>query len=288
MTPPVALITGAAAGLGRALAQVLGTAGFDLVLVDNDPIIHEADDTTNDTTKDGELRCFGDVTDDDFLTHVVTSTMERHGRIDLLINNAGQVRYTPIDTEWDAAVRDFDDLWRVNSRAPFVLGRMVIPHMIEARTGHVINVSTDHVHTCGFPTVVDHADSPTCPWSTEPRRPLGGVAFDAYDATKWALNGLTQVWAAATRRYGIRVNNVCLGATDTPMIRRAMVELAGREPSEADAASWMNPSDVARLILHLHREGPTGRTGDNIGVWVGHPMRLPDPHPVLSTAPELR
>lgn len=284
MTPPVALVTGAAAGLGRALARVLDGAGFDLVLVDNHPGVREADDAT----KGDVLRCHGDVTDDEFLAHVVASTMERFGRIDLLINNAGQVRYTPIESGLPAAVRDFDDLWRVNTRAPFVLGRMVLTHMIEARSGHVVNVSTDHVHTCGFPTVVDHADSPTCPWSAGPRRPLGGTAFDAYDASKWALNGLTQVWAAASRRYGIRVNNVCLGATDTPMIRQAMVELAGREPSEADVASWMDPLDVARLVLDLHREGPTGRTGDNIGVWVGHPMRLPDPHPVMGAAPDLR
>ena len=279
---PVAVVTGAAAGLGRAVATVLDEAGFHLVLVDVNPLSHPEAFTESPTF------LMGDVIDDDFLRRTVRNTIDRHGRIDLLVNNAGRVGYTSIDSPLDAALHTFEELWRVNTRAPYVLGRLVIPHMIEQGSGHIVNVSTDHVHTCGFPIALHHDDSPDCPWSTAPRRPLGGVAFDAYDASKWALNGITQVWSAALRRHSIRVNNLCLGATDTDMVRGAIRDLAGREPTASEIASWMPALDVARLILELHDEGPHGRTGDNVGVWVGHPMRLPDAHPVTSPRPDLR
>lgn len=284
MSSPVALVTGAAAGLGRALATVLDEAGFDLVLVDVDERV--LDDSS--TTRSSHVRRVGDVTDDGFLADVVTSTIDRFHRIDLLLNNAGRVRYTPLSATSDDAIASFDHLWRVNTRAPYVLGRLVIPYMVERGTGHIVNVSTDHVHTCGFPEPVDHADANECAWSDRPRRPLGGPAFDAYDASKWALNGMTQVWSASLRRHGIRVNNLCLGATDTDMVRTALRDLGGREPTSADIASWMPAEAVARLVLDLHDEGPDGRSGDNVGIWAQHPLRLPEPHPVLSPRRDLR
>jgi NAD(P)-dependent dehydrogenase (short-subunit alcohol dehydrogenase family) len=281
---PVALVTGAGGGLGRALATVLDEAGFDLVLID----VSESVLDPTSTARDHHLRVVGDVTDDAVLAAVVAETINRFARLDLLVNNAGRVRFTPVSAPIDVARQSFDELWRVNTRAPFVLGRLVIPHMIERGEGHIVNVSTDHVHTCGFPNVIDHADAVECPWHESPRRPFGGVVFDAYDASKWALNGLTQVWSAALRRHGIRVNNLCLGATDTDMVRQAIREMGGREPDESDIASWMSPTAVARLVLELHDEGPNGRSGDNLGVWIGHPLRLPPAHPVLSRPPDVR
>ncbi len=263
-------------------------AGFHLVLVD---VVDDVLDTvpeTGSTDRTDHLRVVGDVTDDDVVTSLVADAIERFGRIDLLVNNAGRVRYTPMTLSPDDAIESFDQLWRVNTRAAYVLGRWVIPHMVERRQGHIVNVSTDHVHTCGFPNALDHADATECPWHDQPRRPFGGPAFDAYDASKWALNGLTQVWSAALRRHGVRVNNLCLGATDTAMVRQAVRDLAGREPSPAEVSSWMSAYDVAVLVRELHDEGPFGRSGDNVGAWIGHPLRLGPAHPVLAPEPDLR
>lgn len=263
-------------------------AGFDLVLVDVVDTVLDTVLDTGSTDRTDHVRVVGDVTDDDVVTRLVSDTIGRFGRIDLLVNNAGRVRYTPVTTSPADAIESFDDLWRVNTRAAYVLGRLVIPHMVERRQGHIVNVSTDHVHTCGFPDALDHADAIDCPWHAAPRRPFGGPSFDAYDASKWALNGLTQVWSAALRRHGVRVNNLCLGATDTAMVRQAVRDLAGREPSTAEIASWMSPHDVAELVRELHDEGPSGRSGDNVGVWIGHPLRLGPAHPVLAPEPDLR
>jgi NAD(P)-dependent dehydrogenase (short-subunit alcohol dehydrogenase family) len=121
----------------------------------------------------------------------------------------------------------------------------------------------------------DHAGAPDCSWRDRPRPPGGGASFDLYDASKWGLNGLTQAWAAALRPHGVRVNNLCVGATDTDMLRSFL----GRAPDPAVEAMWLRPPDVAEVVLELLGEGPTGRSGDNIGLWAGHPLALPPPGP---------
>jgi len=276
----VALITGAAVGFGRGLARVFGRAGHSLVLID---VRDELETTADELRRSGVdvLAVRGDVTDDATLRSLVDETIRTFGRLDVLINNAGQVRFTPIDAPIDTAITHVEELWRVNTRAPYVLGRLVIPHMMEARSGHIINIATDHIHTCGFPEVVTHEGSESCAWSGAPRRPLGPGPFDAYDASKWALNGLTQTWAHQLREYGVRVNNICLGATDSEMMREAVLFGRGRPASQREIDSWMPTDTVADVVLQLHDEGADGRSGDNVGIWLGHPIVLPPAHPVL-------
>lgn len=281
MERPVALITGAAVGFGRGLARVFGRAGFDLSLVDKRP---DLGDTSRELEDSGAsaIHCIGDVTDDDVLRRAVDDTMSRFGRVDVLINNAGEVRFTPVDLPLDQAIEDLEAIWRVNTRAPFVLGRLVMPHMIERGEGHIINIATDHIHTCGFPVALPHEPGSACQWASSPRRPVGAATFDVYDASKWALNGFTQAWSLALKRHGIRVNNICLGATDSEMMRQAIRTRLGREAIPEEVASWMPTEEVASVVLQLHREGPSGRSGDNVGIWLGHDIVLPPPHPVMT------
>lgn len=277
---PVALITGAAVGFGRGLARVFGRAGFSLALIDvRDELATTADEIRRFGTDVLAVR--GDVTDDATLRTLVDETIETYGCIDVLVNNAGQVRFSPIDAPIDTAIEHLEELWRVNTRAPYVLGRLVIPHMIEGRGGHIINIATDHIHTCGYPVAISHEGSEACAWSNAPRRPLGPGPFDAYDASKWALNGITQTWAHELRKHGIRVNNICLGATDSEMMREAVLVGRGRPATQKEIDSWMPTDAVADVVLQLHEEGPNGRSGDNVGIWLGHPIVLPPAHPVL-------
>jgi NAD(P)-dependent dehydrogenase (short-subunit alcohol dehydrogenase family) len=277
---PVALITGAAVGFGRGLARVFGRAGFSLSLVD---VRAELEATADEIRRTGTevLSVSGDVTDDSVLRSVVERTIDTFGHIDLLINNAGQVRFSPIDLPIETAIAHLDELWRVNTRAPYVLGRLVIPHMIAAGSGHIINIATDHIHTCGFPEALSHEGSEDCAWSDAPRRPLGPGPFDAYDASKWALNGFTQNWAHELRKHGIRVNNICLGATDSEMMREAVLVGRGRPATAREIESWMPTEQVADVVRQLHDEGPDGRSGDNVGIWLGHPIELPSAHAVM-------
>jgi NAD(P)-dependent dehydrogenase (short-subunit alcohol dehydrogenase family) len=159
--------------------------------------------------------------------------------------------------------------------------------MVEHGAGEIINIPTDHVHTCGWPDPVDHTDAPLCPWRGE-RRTTGWVYLDLYDASKWALNGLTQSWAKMLRPHGIRVNNVCIGATDSAMQRRffGYGYQPGTEPPPELLSWWNDPDQVANVVLELLAEGTAGRSGDNIGIWLGHPTVLPPPSPILDVRPD--
>ena len=110
-----------------------------------------------------------------------------------------------------------------------------------------------------------------------PARSVGtnGPETDLYNASKWALNGFTQAWALSLAEHRIRVNALCMGPTDTPMLRG----LFDGDPPADFAATWMRPEQIAGQLLELLREGPEGRTGENVGAWIGHPVELGEPKP---------
>ena len=96
-----------------------------------------------------------------------------------------------------------------------------------------------------------------------------------YDASKWGIRGLTEAWAEALRPHRIRVNELCMGATNGEMLR----EFLGDRATPELVASWLRPEDLGRVLIDLLAEGPDGRTGTQIGLWVGHPVELPPAHP---------
>jgi NAD(P)-dependent dehydrogenase (short-subunit alcohol dehydrogenase family) len=95
-----------------------------------------------------------------------------------------------------------------------------------------------------------------------------GVETDLYNASKWALNGFTDAWAKYLHKDNIRVNGICMGATDTSMLRGLFTD--GELPAEL-AATVMQPDDMGRLLIDLLEDG---RSGENIGAWVGHAIEL--------------
>ena len=92
--------------------------------------------------------------------------------------------------------------------------------------------------------------------------------MDLYDAGKWAQLGLTFAWARALAPHGVRVNALCMGATDSNMLRG----FHNFDPPPQEVARWMKAADVARLMIDLIGDG---RTGDYIGIAMGHPIVLP-------------
>ena len=198
----VAIVTGAARGLGRAFAEGLRADGYEVVGCDVDSAVEELPG----------LGFRADVSVPDDVRRVVDGAMERHGRIDVLVNNAGIARSTRAGHDWERGLRDFEEVVGTNFHGAYLFGRAVAPIMISQEGGHIVNVSTDHV-------------------LPEPGKKVWGHGgMDLYNASKWALNGLTLDWATTLRRHRVRVNGICLGATDTPMLR----ELAG----EVGKRSW--------------------------------------------------
>jgi NAD(P)-dependent dehydrogenase (short-subunit alcohol dehydrogenase family) len=262
-----AIVTGAARGLGLAYAHALAKAGAHVAVCDLDPAIV---DVAADLAAYGgsAWAAIADVSSPGDVRRFVDGAAEGLGGIDAVVSNAGVcVPTSPVSDPWDKGVSDYDRTVGANLRGAYLVGRAAIPYLMR-QGGDIVNVTTDHIHTCGWPTALDHADAPACPWADTPRPPGGGPAFDVYDASKWALNGLTQAWAKALRPHGIRVNSFGMGATDTLMYRGFL----GGRPA---APGVMDPADVAAVLLDLLAEGPDGRTGDSVQLWVGHPCVLP-------------
>ncbi len=247
-----ALVTGAARGLGTAFADALGAAGAALALCDIRAEVHDVAAELADRHGVATHAWVADVAVSADVWRVVDEADAALGGIDVLVNNAGVWAASTARDELEASAATFDHVFAVNTRAPFLFGRAVMPLMRARGDGHIVNIVTDHVYT-------------------EPRRPTGGgPGMDLYDASKWALNGFTLAWAQALAGT-VRVNGLCMGATDSWMLRN----FHGGDPPQEVIDGWKRPADVAALMIELLEEGPGGRTGWNLPVWVNDPIVMP-------------
>ena len=192
----VAIVTGAAQGIGAGFVRRLKDEGCHVVATDRREVIDDV------AASLGVTAHVGDVADASHVRAVVDTTVAAHGTVDILINNAGEVKPTGPDDDWGNADADFDRLFGSNTKGAYLFGRAVAPVMVAANGGNIVNISTDHVKPC-----------PDC------ERHHGHGSMDLYNASKWALNGFTFDWAKALAPHNIRVNNLCMGATDTEMLR---------------------------------------------------------------------
>ena len=267
-----AIVTGAAVGLGRAYARALAEAGVNLALCD---LRDELGDVVDELKALGvqALGWQGDVADPSHVRAVVDGAREAFGSIDILINNAGIWAGSRATDGLEKSVDDYGRVVGTNLKGQFLFGRAVIPILIEQGTGgEIVNIATDHMVTCGTPwQVCPRLES--CPWAQSPRPTGGGDTMDLYDAAKWGLNGLLYGWAKALAPHGIRVNQFCMGATDTFMIRG----FYNSDPPPDEVATWMQAEDNARVLIELLQEGCGGRNAQNINFCVGRPVALEEP-----------
>ena len=242
----VAVVSGAARGLGEAFARRLAEEGARVLLFDVLPRVHEV---AAEIGKDGVVAEVADVSRRADVERVVQRAASELGGIDILVNNAGTWRNTPVDSPWQQALEDWDYVMGTNLQGLLLLSRACVPHMQQRGGGDIVNISTYYVlpaHSGG-----------TNPPNT-----------DLYNASKWALNGFTDAWAKYLAKDHIRVNALCMGATDTPMLRGLFPD--GHLPEDL-ARVVMQPEQIAGLLIDLLRDG---RTGENVGAWAGEPVTL--------------
>jgi 3-oxoacyl-[acyl-carrier protein] reductase len=216
----VAVVTGAARGIGRAIAVRLAAMGADVVLVARDA------DALQDLSN--EIEAIGgkaeaapcDLQSSDAVAALGEQVIQAHGRCDILINNAGIGGHGgPLH---EMAVADWDTLMATNLRAPYLTIKAFAPAMIAARRGHIVNIS-----------------------SLAGRNPLPNGA--AYSASKWGLNGLTYSVAEELRQYGIRVSAVAPGSVNTHF---------GGGADKKDPATRIQPSDIADVVALIVTQAP--------------------------------
>jgi 3-oxoacyl-[acyl-carrier protein] reductase len=212
-----ALVTGASRGIGRAIALRLAELGGRLLLVARDPAaLAEVKQNVID------LATAADVLPCDLASASAIAALapriEAAGGCDILINAAGIGRIgAPVH---EMPVEDFDAILATNLRAPFLLMRVVVPHMIARGGGDIVNIS-----------------------SLAGQGPLANGA--AYSASKWALNGLSYSAAEELRAHKIRVSVVAPGSVNTSFGR------GGKDPRK-----MLQPEDVANVVAMLVTQPP--------------------------------
>lgn len=219
---PVAVVTGAAQGIGRRTAAVLAERGYALVLADlRDPV-----DTRRDLGDAPALAVVGDVSDEAYAERLVAATLERFGRADVLVNNAGISFITPAE---DTSAEGFRRVLDVNLLGPFLLSRAFGRHMLARGEGRIVNVAS----VAGLLGIADRA---------------------AYNASKHGLIGLTRTLAAEWGGRGVRVNAVCPGWVKTEMDEQDLgsgaytdADITGRVPM----GRFATPDDIAQAIAYL-------------------------------------
>jgi len=188
----VALITGAARGIGRGVATTLKERGATVVLVDLD-----REGLDESTAALGPVHTIAaDVSDPDQVDDAFAQVEEHHGRLDILVNNAGVVLYKDL---LDHTVEDWDRVFAINLRSVFLMCKGALGPMIETGKGSIVNVAS----LSAFTYTGNHI---------------------AYAASKAGVVTLTEQLACEVGHHGIRVNGIAPGPIDSPMLRETIGE----------------------------------------------------------------
>jgi 3(or 17)beta-hydroxysteroid dehydrogenase len=223
----VALITGAASGLGRADAEALVREGAKVVITDIDEKAgRELEKNLNAKAQSSTLFLKQDVRDEATWAEVVAEAKRRFGGLHVLVNNAGVVVVATPET---TTLEQFRFANAVMSEGVFLGCKAAIPVMRDSGGGSIVNMSS----------VASH---------------LGYPVFFAYSAAKGAVRAMTKSIAVHCQmnKYNVRCNSIHAGAIDTPMVDKANAEL-GMKKSDYEAAPWGlgKPEDVANLVVYL-------------------------------------
>jgi 3-oxoacyl-[acyl-carrier protein] reductase len=217
----IAVVTGAARGIGEAIALRLARMGAAVVLTARDSVrLAQVKAAIEEQAgKAMVLPC--DLTDAGAVAALGERVRQQWGRCDILVNNAGVgVLRKPLI---DLPVEEWDQMMNTNLRAPYLMIRALAPMMIAARSGHIVNIS-----------------------SLSGRNILPEGA--AYSASKWGLNGLTYSVAEELRQHNVRVSVIAPGSVNTGF---------GAPGSTKDRSRMVQPNDVAQVVAMLVTQAPT-------------------------------
>ncbi len=234
----VALITGGAQGIGRAVALLLADHGADIAV--SDVNLQKAEETAEEIRALGRksMAVKANVADSEDVERMVQTLLSGFGRIDILVNNAGIAKDKLIlrmtDEDWDAVLN-------VNLKGTFLCTRAVVRHMSKQRSGKIVNIAS----------VVGE---------------MGNAGQANYAASKAGVIGLTKTIAREFAQRGINVNAVAPGYIETPMTdaipEKAKEELKRMIPMERLG----RPEDVARAVLFLVSDASGYITGQVLNV----------------------
>ncbi|MBL4756465.1 MAG: SDR family oxidoreductase [Rhizobiales bacterium] len=247
MKDKIVLITGAASGMGAATARLFASAGSMIVPVDLDEpglekIAHEIN---------AEISFAGDISDSAFCDSCIDETVTKFGRVDVLVNAAGIIRRTDAINTSDA---DWRRVMAVNVDGLFFMSRAAVRHMKAQGAGAIVN----------FGSI----------W--------GGIGVEntlAYCASKGAVHQITRAMALDHATDGIRINAVCPGEVNTPMLASqrdnpiTQSELQALADATIPMKRLAEPDEVAKVVLFLASSDASYMTGALVPVDAGYTAR---------------
>ena len=251
-----AIVTGGGQGIGKAIALKLAREGADVLLSGR----HR--DTLENTAREIEklgrrsVVAVTDVSQELQVSAMVEAALQSFGRIDILVNNAGVAGPTAPIT--NVSRDEWDHVFAVNLTGAFLCAKAVIPHMIERRSGKIINISSI----------------------------AGKLAYalrSPYAASKWGMIGLSRTLAQELGPHNIQVNAICPGPTDGERIRGVIAERAhelGQSEAEVERLyvestalkRMVDPDHVAAMVVLLVSNEGSSITGEAIDVSAGYSL----------------
>lgn len=244
-TDKIAIVTGGASGMGAATARELAAAGASVVIVDRNAAL-----AAEVAQQIGAESIIGDVSDPDFCQRVVDETVAMYGRLDMLINAAGIiVRADALGTSNEQWQR----VMNVNVSGIFYLSRAAVAVMKPQGKGVIVN----------FGSI----------WGG-----VGAAGVVAYCASKGAVHQLTRAMALDHVKDGIRINAVCPGEVNTPMLASersepVTAEILQRIASTVPMERLADPVEIARVVLFLASDDASYMTGAMVNVDAGYTAR---------------
>jgi NAD(P)-dependent dehydrogenase (short-subunit alcohol dehydrogenase family) len=213
---PVALVTGAGRGIGRATAEQFGAAGYAVLVAERAARLGRSAERALRLGGAPAVFVRTDVAAPGAAERAVRAAMKRFGRLDCVVNNAGVVTVARLDR---LARHDLEAMVRVNLLGPLLMARAALPVLRRRRRGAIVNVAS----LLGKEGVGDYV---------------------TYCATKFGMIGLTEALADELRGTGVLVWAVCPGRVDSPMARKTGV-------TKRERADLIAPESVARVIVAL-------------------------------------
>ncbi|MDH3644026.1 MAG: SDR family oxidoreductase [Gammaproteobacteria bacterium] len=230
----VAVITGAAVGIGRGIALTLARAGANIATLDIDPVGNAETARLVQETGRTAIAIDCDVADRAQVRRAMSEVLHSLGRIDLLVNNAAIYIDTSLTTgTYDSQTNEYQRSMSICALGSYYCARAAVPAMQQVGGGNIINIITEHIKEGHLMT---------------------GPGASGYDGAKWVMWRQTESWAVELKEHNIRVNGLCMGATDTPMLRAVSVPIA-------EAA--MKVEDVGQAVMNVLAHGEDGPTGES-------------------------
>lgn len=234
MDKRIAIITGAAKGIGKAIAERMVNENYITILVDVDV---ENGKALAKSLGNNSKFMLCDISDEKEVTSLFNSVAKEFGGVDVIVNNAGIIRDNVI---WKMPVEDFDKVVDINLKGTWLMCKVAGTLMREQKRGRIVNITS--------------------------RAWLGNRGQSNYSASKAGVVGLTRVLALELGKYGVLVNSIAPGLIDTPLTQKLPTDVQEKLIEAQPTKSMGKPEDIANAVAFLCDEKTQFITGQTLYV----------------------